>query len=209
VPLGAGNLIADYLSIYIDCEAITVYISIDMQDNDSEITTAALPGKISAETRRPITMATCATQFTHVTGNIDPYANKLNDFSHAFNFPEIRKTAIVSPTCTNTCSTPSDAFTFIDAKSLIIPFASTYMFVTFSPTMGIGAHPLMTIEEATTQLNYKEHFYQGRLSLVGKSPIHLPPDTLFHLLLLALISYEQKAPHSPPWALTTEQPRIY
>ena len=48
----------------------------------------------------------------------------------------------------------------------------------------------MTTKEAATQLNYREHFYQGGLSHVVKSPIRLPPDT-FRMILLTLVSYQQ------------------
>jgi hypothetical protein len=74
VPLSAENITADDLTSYSDCEANTVHIAIDIQDNDSGITTAALPGKTSAETRRLLTLATCATQFAHATRNRDPDA---------------------------------------------------------------------------------------------------------------------------------------
>jgi hypothetical protein len=106
VPLTAENATADNLTSYSDCEANTVYIAIDTQNNDSGITTTAVPGKTSAETRRLITMATCAIQFTHAARNRDPDANILNELSHAFDFPEIRKTSIASPTCTAICITP-------------------------------------------------------------------------------------------------------
>ncbi len=65
------------------------------------------------------------------------------------------------------------------------------MLITFSPVKDIGAHSLMSEEEASTQLNFREHFYQGGLSLQIKSTIRLPPDTLFRLLLLTLLSYQQ------------------
>ena len=76
----------DDLTSYSDREANTVYMSIDIHDNDSGFTTTALPGKTSDETRQLIAMATCATQFTHATRNRDSDVDRLDIFSHAFNF---------------------------------------------------------------------------------------------------------------------------
>jgi hypothetical protein len=60
----------------------------------------------------------------------------------------------------------------------------------------------MTVEEAAAQLNYIQHFYQGGLSLVVKSPIRLPPDTFFRLLLLTLLAYQQN--NGPPTSMGTD-----
>ncbi len=57
----------------------------------------------------------------------------------------------------------------------------------------------MSADEATTQLSFREHFYQRGLSLHIKSTIRLPPDTLFRLLLLALLSYQQN--NIPPTSM--------
>jgi hypothetical protein len=151
VPLSDGIITADDLTIYTNCEANTAYISIDIQDNDSGFITSALPGTTSDENRRLITLPTCATQFTHTTKKRDPDADKLDRFSHAFNFPQLRKRTTTAMTCTTICSTPLDAFILIDAKSLLIPFARTSMLITFSPTRYTRAHSLMTSEEAAAQ----------------------------------------------------------
>ncbi len=123
-------------------------MSFDIQDNDSGIISSALTGKTTAETRRLLTLATFAVQFTYATRNIDPDAHILNELSHALNFPEIRKISITSPTFFALCSTPSDAFTLIDTKYLLIPFAKNSLLITFSPVKDIGAHSLMSAEEA-------------------------------------------------------------
>jgi hypothetical protein len=81
-------------------------MSIDMHDNDSGFTTSALPGKTSDETRKLFILATCATKFTNATKNSDPNANRLDRFSHAFNFPELRKPTRTSPMCTTICNIP-------------------------------------------------------------------------------------------------------
>ncbi len=60
----------------------------------------------------------------------------------------------------------------------------------------------MSVEEAAAQLNYKEHFYQGGLSLVVKSSIRLPPDTFSRLLLFTLVSYHQNS--GPPTSMGTD-----
>ena len=70
MSLDAENITADDRTSYNDCEANAVYMSIDTQDNDPGFTKAALPGKTSAETRRLIILATCATQYTHATNII-------------------------------------------------------------------------------------------------------------------------------------------
>jgi hypothetical protein len=199
VPLSEENITADDLTSYNDCEANTVFMTFDIQDNDSGIISSALTGKTTAATRRLLTLATCAVQFTYATRNRDPDAHRLNELSRALNFPEIRKISTAAPTFLALCSTPSDAFTLIDAKSLLIPFARTSMLITFSPVKDIGAHSLMSAEEAATQLNFREHFYQGGLSLQVKSTIRLPPDTLFRLLLLTLLSYQQN--NTPPTSM--------
>ena len=163
-------------------------MSIDIQDNYSGFITIALPGKTSAETRRLITLATCATQFTHATKNKYLDDDRLDRFSNAFYVPELRKTTTSTPSCANICSTPSNPVILIDAISLLILFARTSMLITSSPTRDTDAHSLMTIEEAAAQLSYEDHFYQGGLSLVVKSPIRLPPDTFFRLILPSLLS---------------------
>jgi hypothetical protein len=61
VPLSAEDLTPDDLTNYSECEANTVHMSIDLQDNDSGFTTVALTGKTSDETRRLITLTTCDT----------------------------------------------------------------------------------------------------------------------------------------------------
>ena len=113
--------------------------------------------------RHLLTLATCAVQVTYATRNKDPDAHRLNELSHAFNFPEIRKTSITSPTFLALCSSPTDAFTLIDAKSLLIPFARTSMLITFSPVKDIGAHsqcqqrkqqPSSTSESTSTKEAY-------------------------------------------------------
>jgi hypothetical protein len=191
VPLSAENITSDDLTSYSECEANTVFISFDIQDNDSGITSSALTGKTTTETRRLLTIATCAVQFTYATRHRDPDVLRLTELSHALNFPEIRKISTTSPTFIALCSTPSDAFTLIDTKSLLIPFARTSLLITFSPIKDIGAHSLMTAEEVAAQLNFREHFYQGGLSIQIKATVRLPPDTLFQLLLLTLLSYQQ------------------
>ena len=57
----------------------------------------------------------------------------------------------------------------------------------------------MSAEETAAQLNFREHFYQGGLSLQVKSTLRLPPDTLFRLLLLTLLSYQQN--NIPPTSM--------
>ena len=85
VPLSAENITSDDLTSYNDCEANTVFMSFDIQDNDSGITSSALTGKTTTETRRLLTLATCAVQFTYATRNRDPDAHRLNELSHALN----------------------------------------------------------------------------------------------------------------------------
>jgi hypothetical protein len=57
----------------------------------------------------------------------------------------------------------------------------------------------MSAEEAAPQLNFREHFYQGGLSLQIKPTIRLPPDIHFMLLLLTLLSYKQN--NIPPTSM--------
>jgi hypothetical protein len=122
-------------------------MSLDIQDNVSGIISSALTGKTTTVTRRLLTLATCAVQFTYATRSRDPDAHRLNELSHALNFPEIRKISTTSPTFLALWSTPYDAFTLVDAKSLLIPFARTSMLITFSPNKDICAHALMSVAE--------------------------------------------------------------
>jgi hypothetical protein len=61
VPSNKENITADDPTRYNDCEANTIHITIDIQDNGYGFTTTALPGETSVETRLLITLATCAT----------------------------------------------------------------------------------------------------------------------------------------------------
>jgi hypothetical protein len=90
-PLHRENREAEKVTPYSDCEGNTIYITIDVQDNDSGYTTPAFTGKNTDDSRALIILATCATQFAHTTRNKDPNPDRLDRLSHALNFAELRK----------------------------------------------------------------------------------------------------------------------
>jgi len=193
---------ADEVTPYNDCEANTVHISIDVHDNDSGYTTPAVKGKNMQATRSLITLATCAIQFAHATRNRDPNPDRLNCLSRAINFSEIRKLSGSSTNCMALCTSPSDAFTLIATGNIIIPFARSSISVSFFSARDAAADSLITSEGVVAQLNFREHFYQGGLSLIARSPVSLPPDMFFRMVLLTLCYYKQIK--GPPTSMGTD-----
>jgi len=86
-PLSSDPISTDIIITYSKCETITVSISIDIQDNNSGITTPALPGRDFAASRRIVVLGTLATQSAHVTLARDLNADRLDRISRAISFP--------------------------------------------------------------------------------------------------------------------------
>jgi hypothetical protein len=201
-PLSDDPTNADDITTYADCETNTVHISIDTQDNNSGITTPALPGRDFSASRLLIALGTLATQYAHATRDRDLNAYKLDRISHALNFSELRKSSLPASSCTALCKNPSDAFTLISAKSILIPFTTTSMLISFSPTRNPATRALMSPESNASMLNHKEFFFQGGLPITITSTITLPPYTFFNLILLALTSYQQL--QTPPTSMGSD-----
>ena len=107
-PLSADPTNDDDIITYAECENNTVHISIDIQDNNTGITTPALPGRDFAAFRLLVSLGTLATQYAHATRDRDLNAGKLNRISRALNFLKLRKPTLAASTCTALCKKPSD-----------------------------------------------------------------------------------------------------
>jgi hypothetical protein len=132
-PLSADPTNVDDIITYAECENNTVHISIDIQDNNTGIPTPTLPGRDFAASRLLVALGTLATQYAHATRDRDLNADKLNRISRALNFPELRKPTLAAFACTALCKNPSDTFTLILAKFILIPLTHTSMIISFSP----------------------------------------------------------------------------
>jgi len=107
------------------------------------------------------------------------------------NFPELRKPTLAAFTCNALCKKPSNAFTLILAKSILIPLTHTSVLISFSPPKNPATRAIMSPENNASMLSHKELFFQGGLPLTISFTITLPPYTFFNLILLTLTSYQQ------------------
>jgi hypothetical protein len=137
-PLFDDPINADGITTYADCETNTIHISIDIQDNNSGIVTPVLPGRDVAASKLLIALGTLSTQYAHATRDKDLNADNLDRISRALNFPELRKPTLAAFTYTALCKNPTDAFTLISAKSILIPLTTTSMLISFSPKKQFG-----------------------------------------------------------------------
>ncbi len=130
-PLSADPTNADDFIIYAECETNTVHISIDIEDNNSGITTSALPGQDFTAFRLLIVLGLLATQYAHATRDRYPNADRPDPISRAINFPELRKPSLAASTCKALCKNPLDTFTLISAKSILIPLTSIIEYIPY------------------------------------------------------------------------------
>jgi len=173
-PLASDPTSTDDISTYADLETNSVHITIDIQENDTGFVSPALQGKTFSSAKALLTLGTLATQYAHATRERDLNAIRLDRVARAFNFPEIRKTTVASPTLTAVCKNASDAFTLISIKNILIPLGGTSMLISFSPTKDPTARALMSPAIASAVLNHKEFFFQGGLPICITSTIFLP-----------------------------------
>ena len=78
-----------------------------------------------------IVFGTIAMQYAHATRFRDPDPLAIDRISRALSFNDLRKPSNATPTCIGFCSSPSDAFTLIAAKAILISFAHTSMTLSF------------------------------------------------------------------------------
>jgi len=141
-------------------------------------------------------------QYAHATRFRDPNPLAIYRISRALSFIDLRKPSKDAPTCIALCSSPSNAFTLLAAKAILIPFARTSMTLSFSPTKDPSSQAHQSPETAAALLSPKEFFFQGGMALTVTAFISLPLNVFFNLILLTLTSYAQL--HIPPTSMRTD-----
>ena len=179
---------------YADCEAIPLYITMDIIDAATRTHTPAMEGEPVSTARGLLGLAACAIQYTKanlITNATAEDKQRIKELGDAVSFTEIRKRSPLSPMCTAFSDNPSDAYLLLELETLTTPFAQHQLMITFAPTSDGKPRAYMKPEEAVAVMNHRRFFFEGGLTLAVTSSIPLPPELLWQITLTALLSYEQ------------------
>jgi len=96
-PRDANPTSIDGIITYGECETNTIYIAVEVEDNDSSLTTSVLQGLDFISARALIVLGTAIMQYAHVTRYRDPNVDALDNIFIALIFIELRKPAKTTP----------------------------------------------------------------------------------------------------------------